>query len=132
MTKIAVGAANTAFGLANFVGGAAALTGGTATASVHFGLLTGPAAAVGSYRMALGVGGMNRGLQQIAEGFAEPATNAGPRNAMGLLPAGQKFDDVAEPTIVEYAAQISHDLREDPSGTIGRLVGDLLAIGERR
>ncbi|RMF01967.1 MAG: RHS repeat-associated core domain-containing protein, partial [Alphaproteobacteria bacterium] len=131
-TKVGVGVVNMGIGLAKMAGGAGIVTAGTETAPFLFGSLTVPAYVAGGYNIASGAATFNRGAQQLAEGLSDAGSegSAALRNLMGLLPFGQKFDDVAEPTPVGYAQSIGNRLREDLYGTAKQLLLDFFALGK--
>ncbi|MDM3871858.1 RHS repeat-associated core domain-containing protein [Porticoccus sp. W117] len=56
-----------------------------------------PAGALAAWRYQSSVASARRGGQQLGEGFAENLSDLSVKNVLGILPFGQKIDDVGEP-----------------------------------
>jgi RHS repeat-associated protein len=87
-------------------------------------------APVGALDIAGGLSGWSRGLQQFHESLNDPN---GPtlRNLLGLLPAGQEFDDPGEPTFLEFVGEKLDEARsfaDDPRGRLGKWLREYFAI----
>ena len=76
----------------------------------------GAAIALGTAQIASGVANLSRGSQQINEALDEPFDAASAKNLLGLLPAGQEFDDPCEPTPGEFFGGLFNDFVADPAG----------------
>ena len=86
-----------------------------------------PAAALGTAQLAFGLAKVNRGAQQLSESLDDVA-DPSPRNLLGLLPMGQKFDDPQEPSLFEYARDVVKHVVTNPIGAAKRAIKDFFAI----
>jgi hypothetical protein len=128
-------------GSANAVSGLSKMSVGTITVATGSGLVastpvTGPIGAVtggaaevlGVVQMAQGLAKLSRGVKQMDEAFSEPFDAASFRNLLGLLPAGQKFDDPCEPTIGEYLQRLRDKFISHPIEAAKQAVKDYFAL----
>jgi RHS repeat-associated protein len=120
LVKTGVGSINTLSGLAGVAKGVTIIVVGTgAIISTPFtgpvGIVSGGTAiSLGLYKIATGISKFRRGLFQLDEAFNERTCDSSWKNLLGLLPAGQKYDDSDEPTMGEYFAEKKRQFAEDP------------------
>jgi uncharacterized protein RhaS with RHS repeats len=121
--KFGVGAANGGMGVKNVARGV-----GTTTAGLCF---FGPVVTtIGVVDAALGLGKLRRGVLQLDEASKESLSDAAWRNLLGLLPAGQAYDDPGEPTIFEYFGDKVDRFVADPVRTTTDFVKDVFVIDD--
>lgn len=120
LAKLGVGYVNAKRSVATFMSGSAKLVVG------------GPVAIVGAVEVGVIAPSLwCRGIRQGGEALREDFSDASWKNALGLLPAGQKFDDADEPTPLEYVEELAAMFEEDPKAAVTRLVDDYLVRGKR-
>jgi hypothetical protein len=81
-------------------------------------------------RQAAGLGKLKRGVLQLDEASSESLSDAAWRNLLGLLPAGQAYDDPGEPTIFEYFGDKVDRFVAEPVRTTTDFVKDVFVIDD--
>ena len=121
--QFGVGAANGGMGVKNVARGV-----GTTTAGLCF---FGPLiSTIGIVDAALGLGKLRRGVLQLDEASNESPSDATWRNLLGLLPAGQAYDDPGEPTIFEYFGDKIDRFVSEPFRTTTDFVKDVFVVDD--
>ena len=122
--KFAVGAFNSyrgVLGIATGVSGAV-LSAALTAPFAGLGMTTGLAQA------GLATGSLRRGLLQLDEAWQESLSDASWRNLLGVLPAGQKYDDAVETTLLEYLEYLGRRATCDPLRAVSDFLRDLLVL----
>jgi len=131
--KAGVGAVNVVQGSFAMVGGAAIVAAGegallTTPVTSPVGAVSGTAAtAYGVAKFAGGFARFRRGRQLVFEAGEEGFDAASPRNLLGYLPSGQKYDDPGEPTFGQYWTGLYNRARYDWYGTSREAIRDFFA-----
>ncbi|XOV88332.1 MAG: hypothetical protein ACFHX7_00250 [Pseudomonadota bacterium] len=77
----------------------------------------------------MAVSQIRRGAHQIGESLS-PTEQAHTKNVLGILPAGQKFDDPDEPGPLEYYQDVWDTIRRDPIEGTKQFINDLFVFSD--